>query len=174
MTLTQRTPQDRLGSHLRHTAARKSAKPKSALISSLLSKLASSSSWSQNVTRTVASKCWRRGVHHGTLLRNRLANVAVIGLDACTLRLRSDGLGRWGRPVRGARAFASPGAGAKRSNAPWKKLTVNLYGHTAGVHHANSRALQSARSCRGTHSQGQHNLQRYARHIAARFVARTT
>ena len=74
---------------------------------------------------------------NGTLMKDRLPNVTLIGrgrLDAAlyapAAKRRRGQMGR--SRVRGQRV-ASPAARAKRKNAPWKKLTVHVYGRTVTV-----------------------------------------
>jgi hypothetical protein len=73
------------------------------------------------------------------LILEKLAPSGVVRLIVgawmrpCMPLLRSDAGAQMGRThVRGARV-ASPKARAKRSNAPWKRLTVNVYGRKATV-----------------------------------------
>lgn len=71
---------------------------------------------------------------NGTLMKNRLPNVTVIGRGRLDAALYAPAAprrrGQMGRTrVRGKR-LASPGTRAKAAAAPWKKVTVQVYGRT--------------------------------------------
>jgi len=71
---------------------------------------------------------------NGTLMKNRLPNVTVIGRGRLDAALYAPAAprrrGQMGRTrVRGMR-LASPGARAKAATALWKKVTVQVYGRT--------------------------------------------
>jgi len=71
---------------------------------------------------------------NGTLMKNRLPNVTVIGRGRLDAALYAPAAprrrGQMGRPrVRGKR-LASPGNRAKAAAAPWKRVTVHVYGRT--------------------------------------------
>jgi hypothetical protein len=71
-----------------------------------------------------------------SLMRKRPGNVVVIGrsrADAALYAQPQKRKGRMGRPrVRGKRLL-SPGAQANRKKAPWKPVTVTVYGKTVSV-----------------------------------------
>jgi len=71
---------------------------------------------------------------NGTLMKNRLPNVTVIGRGRLDAALYAPAAprrrGQMGRTrVRGKR-LVSPGSRAKAAAAPWKKVTVHVYGRT--------------------------------------------
>lgn len=75
---------------------------------------------------------------NGTLIKKRPPNVTLIGhgrLDAALYAPVSSSRrrGQRGRPRLRGKRVASPGSRAKRSDARWKKLVVQVYGRTVTV-----------------------------------------
>lgn len=74
---------------------------------------------------------------NGTLMKHRLPNLTLIGRGRLDAALYAPAAprrrGQMGRPRLRGKRVASPGARAKLSTAPWKKLTVYVYGRTVTV-----------------------------------------
>lgn len=74
---------------------------------------------------------------NSTLMKNRLPNITLIGRGRLDAALYAPVVprrrGQMGRPRLRGRRVASPGARAKRADARWKKLVVQVYGRTVTV-----------------------------------------
>jgi hypothetical protein len=74
---------------------------------------------------------------NGTLMKRRAANVTLIGRGRLDAALYAPAVprvrGQMGRTRLRGKRVASPGARAKRANAPWQKLSVHVYGRTVTV-----------------------------------------
>jgi len=74
---------------------------------------------------------------NGTLIKKRPPNVTLIGRGRLDAALYAPAAprrrGQMGRPRRRGKRVASPAARAKRGDARWKKLVVQVYGRTVTV-----------------------------------------